>query len=1154
MHILGSGKSLALLCAALAWRENEEKRVTEQLIKGREKALNEKKMETKGVINIEDTQVIAVEETVIKTAIEELPTKDDDFQDEKSSKRQVDDANDPKNWRKRFKCNDESIISVEEDSFEDFQSVTIKKSLVNDENDPPGSHMKVKQEDISNLRYQAFTKVPRIFVGSRTHKQITQLVKELKSKTKYRPRTTILGSRDQLCIHPTVSKSNTKNEDCVELLDKSNCSYAKRAHSILTHRSMKNENRIWDIEDIVKVGKKTRGCPYYASRKIYEGAEVIFCPYNYIIDPIIRKIMDINLKDSIVILDEAHNIEDSSRSAGSLEVDENVLLIISKELDQIIRHGIEADAHGNLQLVVDQLREWIISPDIEYTTIEYENYYSHWTGKELISKLNDVNITAFLFENRMKQAYKTAAGHAEMVRKETEDESLGVPVQQDELSSQVQIHHRKCLSNNSLTTIQGIFMVLGLLFEKKKNYADDYQMVISKQVDRSENSSNSERNRRRRRNEEGPRWSFKLGFKCLNPGVIFKSMTESTRSVILTSGTLSPLSTFASELETEFEGRLEANHVIHKSQVWAGAIPRGPNQVELKGVFTNMESFQYQDDIGEALCQIIESVPFGVLCFLPSYNSMDKFINRWKTTGIHERMLERKMIVCEPRGSDKKEFENAIGSFYTQIDDVELNIDEHGRDGAMFFAVFRGKVSEGIDFTDNYCRAVVTIGIPYPNVRDMEVKFKREYNDWKNTHTANSDVLSGGAWYSAQAFRAINQALGRCIRHKNDWGAIIMLEQRFGTGRVCQGLSKWVRNQLQVYPKFPFAMNSLKEFVQTQQKRTDAPTRGTKLLVNEEANSTEQAVEVSIPNIEAALNSSSAVNLPANIETTSINEQPDNTTGAETFPRPPNLDKEEALLRSTSNAESKKISPFFQPRIPQPNLTLPTAPAISNQINHNSDFDILPNVSNHDTLPFKSPTNTNRNDGIMMPPPVLQSMKIPENIILRKDLLSLHELEKGNTHISCSLCQRPLMHGLVQNLIPVTMSSLRLVSENGDVRNKELVEVCQPFTWTTTEHLVGGPIDTRILPAQIEVILSFADSVCYRFIGCSCSTNNAIGIVICEATNPQGQQYKGRMFIWFNYLKVEREIEQQPQEYVLGDKVDIPSSQAPSMTDLFYSL
>lgn len=191
----------------IAWRENEEKRVTEQLIKGREKALNEKKMETKGVINIEDTQVIAVEETVIKTAIEELPTKDDDFQDEKSSKRQVDDANDPKNWRKRFKCNDESIISVEEDSFEDFQSVTIKKSLVNDENDPPESHMKVKQEDISNLRYQAFTKVPRIFVGSRTwvttktlntklgsndfyfsHKQITQLVKELKSKTKYRPR------------------------------------------------------------------------------------------------------------------------------------------------------------------------------------------------------------------------------------------------------------------------------------------------------------------------------------------------------------------------------------------------------------------------------------------------------------------------------------------------------------------------------------------------------------------------------------------------------------------------------------------------------------------------------------------------------------------------------------------------------------------------------------------------------------------------------------------------------------------------------------------------------------------------------------------------------------------------------------------------------
>ena len=36
-------------------------------------------------------------------------------------------------------------------------------------------------------------------------------------------------------------------------------------------------------------------------------------------------------------------------------------------------------------------------------------------------------------------------------------------------------------------------------------------------------------------------------------------------------------------------------------------------------------------------------------------------------------------------------------------------------------AVCRGKVSEGLDFSDDNARAVVTIGIPFPNVKDLQV-------------------------------------------------------------------------------------------------------------------------------------------------------------------------------------------------------------------------------------------------------------------------------------------------------------------------------------------------------------------------------------------------------------------------------------------------
>jgi GH25 family lysozyme M1 (1,4-beta-N-acetylmuramidase) len=59
--------------------------------------------------------------------------------------------------------------------------------------------------------------VPKIYFGSRTHKQITQLVSELR-KTSYRPKMTILASRDFYCIHPDVLKSDNKTDECLERL------------------------------------------------------------------------------------------------------------------------------------------------------------------------------------------------------------------------------------------------------------------------------------------------------------------------------------------------------------------------------------------------------------------------------------------------------------------------------------------------------------------------------------------------------------------------------------------------------------------------------------------------------------------------------------------------------------------------------------------------------------------------------------------------------------------------------------------------------------------------------------------------------------------------------------------------------------------------
>ena len=77
----------------------------------------------------------------------------------------------------------------------------------------------------------------------------------------------------------------------------------------LVYENIGFKQNTYDIEDAVNVFKKKRMCPYYGLRELMECVDIIFCPYNYLISPKIRTSMKINLKDQIVIIDEAHNTE-----------------------------------------------------------------------------------------------------------------------------------------------------------------------------------------------------------------------------------------------------------------------------------------------------------------------------------------------------------------------------------------------------------------------------------------------------------------------------------------------------------------------------------------------------------------------------------------------------------------------------------------------------------------------------------------------------------------------------------------------------------------------------------------------------------------------------------------------------------------------------
>ena len=66
--------------------------------------------------------------------------------------------------------------------------------------------------------------------------------------------------------------------------------------------------------------KKDGLCPFHYLKYIVNKVDILLCPYNYVLDPDIRKSIGLDLTDTIIVFDEAHNVETASEDACSVKV------------------------------------------------------------------------------------------------------------------------------------------------------------------------------------------------------------------------------------------------------------------------------------------------------------------------------------------------------------------------------------------------------------------------------------------------------------------------------------------------------------------------------------------------------------------------------------------------------------------------------------------------------------------------------------------------------------------------------------------------------------------------------------------------------------------------------------------------------------------
>ncbi|CDW74129.1 regulator of telomere elongation helicase 1 homolog [Stylonychia lemnae] len=215
-------------------------------------------------------------------------------------------------------------------------------------------------------------------------------------------------------------------------------------------------------------------------------------------------------------------------------------------------------------------------------------------------------------------------------------------------------------------------------------------------------------------------------------------------------------------------------------------------------------SFDKRDDqnfflaFAKTLSRIFTKVQQGgILVFLPSYTVLKKVHKVWRAHKLFKELFKDREIYIEPQDQVKN---NAL------LVEYKNSIKAKGK--AVFIAVCRGKLSEGIDFTDNVARLVIMAGIPYPQIYDPRVITKKDYLDRK--YAQQKSQINGNMWYKLQACRAINQAIGRVIRHVNDFGAIILMDERYKSHNI--EISKWLNQRKQFYSYLPELESDLERF------------------------------------------------------------------------------------------------------------------------------------------------------------------------------------------------------------------------------------------------------------------------------------------------------------------------------------------------------
>jgi len=485
-------------------------------------------------------------------------------------------------------------------------------------------------------------------------------------------------------------------------------------------------------------------CGYELLKDGMEGVDLVVCNYHHLLDPMIReqffRWLGREPEDVIVVFDEAHNVADAARDHATRTLAEQTLDAALDELEECddARAGPAANVVGAFRTaLVDTYED-------SFGFGDREAVGEDWEDVSIDSEEGRDDLSVAFLQHYTGQGFRTDL-----------EEALA-------LGEELDRRYEQAYKDGEATTRKDCPTLSAAAFveEWMEAAVEPGQYPVAGV----------------RRTETGVVGRAEL-YTCL-PRQVTEPLFEELHATVLMSATLRPFDVTEDVLGLDDPLTMAYGEQFPEER-------RRTYAVETPALFASQRDDPgVQETVGETIADAVRFTPGNTLAFFPSYAEAERYYHRY--AGDSTPYLD------EPgtRAEDLRR---------TFVDD----------DDAVLFTSLWGTLAEGVSFDDDDARTVVVVGVPYPHLDDRMDAVQRAYegafgdpdNERGGGHgKRGSGHADDAGWrYAVEipTVRKTRQALGRVVRSPEDFGARVLIDERYTQSeRVDLG-------EYSVYPAFP---------------------------------------------------------------------------------------------------------------------------------------------------------------------------------------------------------------------------------------------------------------------------------------------------------------------------------------------------------------